>query len=105
MSAVVADETTGGSCTRSGAGIPGASPKESGHERREMSGRGGSLTGERKGKVPEARERDVGKRKDGCRMGGWREIGDDDVGGGVRGDRVCLFVAWCEGGVEWQVWR
>jgi hypothetical protein len=65
----------------------------------------GDLTGERKGKVPEARERDVGKGKDGCRMGGWREIGDDDVGGGVRGDRVCLFVAWCEGGVEWQVWR
>jgi hypothetical protein len=65
----------------------------------------GDLTGERKGKVPEARERDVGKGKDGCRMGGWREIGDDDVGGGVRGERVCLFVAWCEGGVEWQVWR
>ena len=65
----------------------------------------GDLTGERKGKVPEARERNVGKGKDGCRMGGWREIGEDDVGGGVRGDRVCLFVAWCEGGVEWQVWR
>jgi len=30
----------------------------------------GDLTGERKGKkVPEARERDVGKGKDGCRMG------------------------------------
>jgi hypothetical protein len=42
MSAVVADETTGGSCTRSGAGIPGASPKGSGNERREMSDRGGS---------------------------------------------------------------
>ena len=65
----------------------------------------GDLTGERKGKVSEARERDVGNGKDGCRVGGWREIGDDDVGGGVSGDRVCLFVAWCEGGVEWQVWR
>ena len=104
MSAVVADETTGGSCTRSGVGIPGASPKGSENGRREISETAGDLTGERKGKVPEARERDVGKGKDGGRMGGWREIGDDDVGG-VRGDRVCLFVAWCEGGVEWQVWR
>ena len=52
----------------------------------------GDLTGERKGKVPEARERDVGKGKDGCRMGGWREIGDDDVGG-VRGTVcVCLWL-------------
>ena len=31
----------------------------------------------------------VRKGKDGCRMGGWREIGDD-VGDGVRGDGVCL---------------
>ena len=42
MSAVVADETTGGSCTRSGAGIPGASPKGSENGRREISDCGGS---------------------------------------------------------------
>ena len=55
--------------------------------RREISDRG-DLTVEREGKGSEERERDVGKGKDGCRMGGWREIGDD-VGDGVRGDRVC----------------
>jgi hypothetical protein len=36
--------------------------------RREISDRG-DLTVERKGKGSEARERDVGKGKDGCRMG------------------------------------
>ena len=41
--------------------------------------------------MSEARDGDVGKGKgkDGFRMGGWREIGDDG-GDGVRGDRVCL---------------
>jgi len=56
--------------------------------RREISDTEGDLTVEREGKGSEERERDVGKGKDGCRMGGWREIGDD-VGDGVRGDRVC----------------
>jgi len=76
-------------------------------------------------RVRERKERDVGPRGISLERGrgrcqkhvsvmwekgrtdaGWvREIGDDDVGGGVRGDRVCLFVAWCEGGVEWQAWR
>ena len=56
--------------------------------RRERSDTEGDLTVEREGKGSEERERDVGKGKDGCRMGGWREIGDD-VGDGVRGESVC----------------
>ena len=39
---------------------------------------------------------DVGKGKDGCRMCGWREI-VDDVGDGVRGDRVCFGLGVREG--------
>ena len=37
--------------------------------RREISDTEGDLTVERKGKGSEGRERDVGKGKDGCRMG------------------------------------
>ena len=61
--------------------------------RREISDRGGSHWREEGEGVRSTLTRDgdvgKGKGKDGFRMGGWREIGDDG-GDGVRGDRVCL---------------